>query len=146
MRHLIPVLALIALSTACSSVSNTVKKSDDTKQESIKNQAQNERSLPTDEKAFVKAIKDFDKAAIVAQLGEPAKADDVKVKGSNKIVASIWHYHFVNTDENGKYFETTELDFIDDKVVQVVFLNNDGSDEATSENLTYEFPKNKPNE
>lgn len=146
MRHLIPVLALIALSTACSSVSNTVKKSDDTKQENIKNQAQNERSLPTDEKAFVKAIKDFDKAAIVAQLGEPAKADDVKVKGSNKIVASIWHYHFVNTDENGKYFETTELDFIDDKVVQVVFLNNDGSDEATSENLTYEFPENKPTE
>ena len=145
MRHLIPVLALIAFTTACSSVSNTVKKSDDSMQDNAKSQAQSERTLPTEEKAFVKAIKDFDKKTIVERLGEPAKADDVKVKGTNKIVASIWHYHYVNTDENGKYFETTELDFIDDKVVQVVFLNNDGADEAKSENLTYEFPENKPN-
>lgn len=146
MKKFIPILALIAMTTACSSVNNTVKKSDDSIQDNVKSQAQSERTLPTDEKAFVEAIKDFDKASIVAQLGEPAKADDVKIKGTNKIVASIWHYHYVNTDENGKYFETTELDFIDDKVVQVVFLNNDGSDEPKSDNPTYEFPENKPNE
>jgi hypothetical protein len=145
MRQLIPVLALIALTTACSSVNNTVKKSDDPMQDNVKSQAKTERSLPTEEKAFVDAIKNYNKASIVEQLGEPAKADDVKIKGTDKIVASIWHYHYVNTDENGKYFETTELDFIDDKVVQVVFLNNDGSDEAKSENPTYEFPDNKPN-
>ena len=28
---------------------------------------------------------------------------------------------------DGSYYPTTELDFIDDKVVQVVFLNHDGS-------------------
>jgi hypothetical protein len=145
MRQLIPVLALIALTTACSSVNNTVKKSDDPMQDKVKSQAKAERSLPTEEKAFVDAIKNYNKASIVEQLGEPAKADDVKIKGTDKIVASIWHYHYVNTDENGKYFETTELDFIDDKVVQVVFLNNDGSDEAKSENPTYEFPENKAN-
>lgn len=146
MRQLIPVLALVALLTACSSVNNTVKKSDDAIQDNVKSQAKAERSLPTDEKAFVDAIKNYNKASIVEQLGEPAKADDVKIKGTDKIVASIWHYHYVNTDENGKYFETTELDFIDDKVVQVVFLNNDGSDEPNSEDPTYDFPENKPNE
>ncbi len=145
MRQLIPVLALIALTTACSSVNNTVKKSDEPMEDNVKSQAKAERSLPTEEKAFVDAIKNYNKASIVEQLGEPAKADDVKIKGTDKIVASIWHYHYVNTDENGKYFETTELDFIDDKVVQVVFLNNDGSDEVKSENPTYEFPENKAN-
>jgi hypothetical protein len=84
--------------------------------------------IPTEEKAFVAAINQFNKAKIVELLGEPAKADDVKVKGSGKVVASIWHYHNINTDENGVYYPTTELDFVDDKVVQVVFLNNDGSE------------------
>ena len=84
--------------------------------------------IPTEEKAFVAAINQFNKAKIVELLGQPARADDVKVKGSGKVVASIWHYHNINTDENGAYYPTTELDFVDDKVVQVVFLNNDGSD------------------
>lgn len=84
--------------------------------------------IPTEEKAFVAVINQFNKAKIVELLGEPAKADDVKVKGTGKIVASIWHYHNINTDENGTYYPTTELDFVDDKVVQVVFLNNDGSE------------------
>jgi hypothetical protein len=84
--------------------------------------------IPTEEKAFVAAINQFSKAKIVELLGEPAKADDVKVKGSGKVVASIWHYHNINTDENGVYYPTTELDFVNDNVVQVVFLNNDGSE------------------
>ncbi len=94
--------------------------------------------IPTEEKAFVAAINQFDKAKIVELLGEPAKADDVKLKGSGKIVASIWHYHNINTDENGEYYLTTELDFVDDKVVQVVFLNNDGSDANDGAGKKYE--------
>ena len=98
--------------------------------------------IPTEEKAFVAAINQFNKAKIVELLGEPAKADDVKVKGSGKVVASIWHYHNINTDENGVYYPTTELDFVDDKVVQVVFLNNDGSeanDGKTKDGKVYEL-------
>lgn len=87
-----------------------------------------ELKLPTGDKAFVEAINKFDKKSIVAQLGEPAKADDVRIKGSDKVIASIWHYHNINTAEDGSYYETTELDFVDDKVVQVVFINNDGSE------------------
>jgi len=83
--------------------------------------------IPTEEKAFVDAINKVDKAAIVAQFGEPAKAEDVKIKDTGKIVASVWHYHNINTAADGSYYPTTELDFIDDKVVQVVFLNHDGS-------------------
>jgi hypothetical protein len=99
--------------------------------------------IPTEEKAFVDAINKLDKAKIVAQFGEPAKAEDVKIKGSGKIVASIWHYHNLNTAEDGSFYPTTELDFIDDKVVQVVFLNNDGSD--ANDGKTYELPQTEPN-
>jgi hypothetical protein len=94
--------------------------------------------IPTDEKAFVAVINQFNKAKIVELLGEPARADDVKVKGSGKVVASIWHYHNINTDENGTYYPTTELDFVDDKVVQVVFLNNDGSEANDGAGKKYE--------
>jgi len=105
----------------------------------------NALSLPTEEKAFIDAINKFDKKSIVELLGEPAKADDVRLKGSDKVVASIWHYHNLNTDEDGEYYETTELDFIDDKVVQVVFLNNDGS-ETEVKGQTYEIPQDTPEE
>ncbi len=99
--------------------------------------------LPTTEKAFVDAINKFDKKKIIEQLGEPAAADDVKLKGSDKVVASIWQYHNINTAEDGTYYPTTELDFIDDKVVQVVFLNNDGT-EAEVKGQTYEIPQSDP--
>lgn len=103
----------------------------------------NTQEIPTLEKDFVKAINAFDKTQIIAQFGEPAKADDVKIKGSNKIVASIWQYHFINTALDGTYYQTTELDFINDKVVTVVFLNNDGS-EGSETGQKYEMPAVKP--
>ena len=45
------------------------------------------------------------------------------MKSSNEVIASTWYYHNLNTDENGKYFPTTELDIIDGYVESVVFMN-----------------------
>jgi hypothetical protein len=95
--------------------------------------------IPIAEQDFVKNINKFTKEQIIAQFGEPAKADDVKVKGTGKIVASIWMYHYINTAADGTYYETTELDFIDDKVVMVAFLNNDGA-EGPDQGQQYEVP------
>lgn len=83
--------------------------------------------IPTTEKEFVATINGFDKAQILEQFGEPSKMDDVKTT-TGKVVASIWHYHFINTNADGAYYETTELDFVDDKVVMVVFMNHNGED------------------
>ena len=102
-------------------------------------------NLPLEEKAFVDAINKFDKTKIIAQLGKPAKEDDVKLKDSGKIVASIWQYHNINKAADGTLYPTTELDFVDDKVVQVVFLNNDGS-ESTNSGQTYEVSPTSPDE
>ncbi len=99
--------------------------------------------LPTEEKAFVDAVGKLNKAKIVELLGEPAKAEDVKLKDSGRVVASIWHYHYINTAPDGEYYQTTELDFIEDKVNVVVFLNNDGAEKAST-GQTYEVPDVKP--
>jgi hypothetical protein len=84
--------------------------------------------IPTTEKEFVAVIDSVDKDKIIQQFGEPSKKDDVTHHKTGKVIASIWHYHFINTDEKGEYYQTTELDFVDDKVVMVVFMNNDGED------------------
>lgn len=97
-------------------------------------------NIPTLEKDFVNSINKFSKEQIIAQFGEPAKADDVKVKSTGKVVASIWQYHYINTAEDGSYYETTELDFIDDKVVMVAFMNNDGA-EGPETGQQYQVPK-----
>jgi hypothetical protein len=88
----------------------------------------NNTEIPIMEMDFVNNINKFTKEQIIAQFGEPAKADDVKIKKSGKVVASIWMYHYINTAADGSYYETTELDFVDDKVVMVAFLNNDGTE------------------
>ena len=83
--------------------------------------------IPTNEKAFITSINGFEKAKIVEQFGEPSNIYEI-ASAEGKPVASIWQYHYLNTDEKGEYYQTTELDFLDDKVVMVVFMNNDGSE------------------
>ncbi|HEY9277708.1 MAG TPA: hypothetical protein VIO87_05840 [Methylotenera sp.] len=99
----------------------------------------NNNEIPTLEQDFVSSINKFTKEQIIAQFGEPAKADDVKIKTTGKIVASIWQYHFINTAADGTYYETTELDFIDDKVVMVAFMNHNG-DEGPESAQQYQVP------
>ncbi len=86
-----------------------------------------ESPISTAEKDFIAQIHNFDKGQIIKALGEPSKVEDLKTE-NEKVVASIWQYHYLNTDANGEYYQTTELDFLDDKVVMVVFMNNDGTE------------------
>ena len=86
-----------------------------------------EVSISNAEKAFIDRIQGFEKAQIIQEFGEPSKVEDLKTN-DEKVVASIWQYHYLNTDANGEYYQTTELDFLDDKVIMVVFMNNDGSE------------------
>ncbi|KAG1647676.1 Glycine--tRNA ligase alpha subunit [Nymphon striatum] len=98
-------ISLFALCTACSSTGDVAK----TSASETAHKQHLGRTLPVEEKAFVLAIEQLDKQAIIK-----------------------------------------DLDFIDDKVVQVVFLNNDGSESEPSEGEikdkqhAYEIPENKP--
>lgn len=98
-------------------------------------QSKQNREIPTTEKEFVEGIKTVNKDQILEQFGEPHVRDDV-VGPDGEVIASVWHYRYLNTDENGSYYKTTELDFVRDKVVMVVFMNHDIADGA-------EIPKNQ---
>lgn len=82
------------------------------------------KTLPTEEKAFVKAIPQFSKAEIIERLGEPTKREDYTSEETGEVFASIWEYNSINTDENGEYYANTELDFVGDNVNVVVFMND----------------------
>jgi hypothetical protein len=89
--------------------------------------------IPTAEQEFVASINQYSKAQIIEQFGEPSKMEDMKIASTGEIIASIWHYHFINTNPEGEYYETTELDFLGDKVVMVVFMNHDGQEKISVE-------------
>jgi len=80
--------------------------------------------MPTDYLEFANVIGLFKPEEIIDLIGEPAKKLDLKMKSSDEVIASSWYYHNLNTDGNGNYFPTTELDIIDGYVESVVFLND----------------------
>jgi len=86
--------------------------------------------LPTMDLRFVEQIGILTPDEIIMILGEPAKRIELKMKSSNDVIARTWYYHNINTDENGKYFPTTELDIVDGYVESVVFMNE--VDETTT--------------
>jgi hypothetical protein len=97
-------------------------------------------TLPVDEKSFIEAISSFNKDEILKALGEPASKEDIKIKSSDQVVGSVWQYHHINTAENGSYYPITELDFLDEFVETVVFINNNGEPSA-SPSQTYKIQK-----
>lgn len=137
--------SLALVTTLCSSIVITnVAFAGEIPSTAVDSEAQNTKAeIPTLERDFVNAINGFDKAKIIAQFGEPSLAEDVKIKDSSKVVASIWQYHYINTAEDGSYYQTTELDFIDDKVVMVVFMNHDGT-EKDMPGQQYQVPGQAP--
>ncbi|MCB5186721.1 hypothetical protein LG200_01735 [Methylobacillus caricis] len=88
--------------------------------------------IPIDETTFIENIHQFDKDAIIAQFGEPARKKDYHRAGTDELMASVWQYHYINTGLDGTYYQTTELDFVGDRVVLVVFMNHDGDDGSTT--------------
>ena len=97
-------------------------------------------TLPVDEKSFIEAISRFNKDEILKALGEPASKEDIKIKSSDQVIGSVWQYHHINTSENGSYYPTTELDFIDEFVETVVFKNNNG-EPSGNPSQTYKIQK-----
>ncbi len=97
-------------------------------------------TLPVDEKSFIEAISRFNKDEILKVLGEPMSKEDIKMKSSDEIVASVWQYHHINTAEDGSYYPVTELDFLDEFVETVVFQNNNGQTSG-SPSQTYKIQK-----
>jgi hypothetical protein len=112
MKIIIFLLSIFCISFACA----------DEKQADVENPIIEE--MPTDYLEFANVIGLLKPEEIIGLIGEPAKKLDLKMKSSNEVIASSWYYHNLNTDGNGNYFPTTELDIIDGYVESVVFLND----------------------
>ena len=56
------------------------------------------------------------------------------------VIASTWYYHTLNTDAEGRYFPTTELDIVDGYVESVVFMN-EVNESTDLEGNKYVVPK-----
>ena len=98
-----------------------------------------EIDIPLNELGFVDAIQKLDKSSITEQLGEPQKVADVKDDVTGEVLGSTWQYEYLNTTEDGEYYKTTELDFVGDRVITVVFINN----EIPEANASSEVPPNE---
>ena len=121
MKYLITILFILNHSI---SFANHHKSSENTEEQPILTE------LPTLDTKFVELIGILTPDEIIKILGEPAKKIELKMKSSNDVIARTWYYHNINTDENGKYFPTTELDIVDGYVESVVFMNE--VDETTT--------------
>ena len=121
MKYLITILFILNYSI---SFANHHENSENTEEQPILTE------LPTLDTNFVELIGILTPDEIIKILGESAKKIELKMKSSNDVIARTWYYHNINTDENGKYFPTTELDIVDGYVESVVFMNE--VDETTT--------------
>jgi hypothetical protein len=88
-------------------------------------------ALPTGEQAFLGEIHSISKSVVLERLGDPGNIMDIRDRDSGEVVGTAWQYHYLNTTEDGDYYKTTELDFVGDRVVTVVFSNTDYEEDNT---------------
>ncbi|MDR2875654.1 MAG: hypothetical protein LBV44_06980 [Methylobacillus sp.] len=94
--------------------------------------ARGDGEIPLTESEFIDYIPSASKAEIVAKLGEPAHIIDVTDDETGEVMGAIWHYHHLNIATSGDIYKTTELDFVGDRVVTVVFSMMEDADSAAT--------------
>ena len=87
--------------------------------------------LPLNEHGFVDAIKTMKTTKIAELLGAPSKHYELKDERTGNVIGQVWQYEYLNTSEEGEYYRGTELDIVDDRVVTVVFMNNEEQERAS---------------
>lgn len=82
-------------------------------------------SLPTEESAFLDVIPHVTPARVAELLGEPAQTTPVLDENSGEEIGAILHYRYINTNSAGEYYKTTELDYVGNRLMVVVFSNKE---------------------
>jgi hypothetical protein len=82
-------------------------------------------SIPTEEEAFLNVITQVAPARIVELLGEPDETIILRNEESGEVVGAIVHYRYITTNSEGEYYKTTELNYLDGRLVMVLFSNSD---------------------
>lgn len=97
-------------------------------------------TIPTEEEAFLNVIGSVDRVKLAELLGEPDESIVVRNQENGEELGTIVHYRYINTNSDGDYYKTTELDYIDGRLVMVVFSNNDPQETAALPKAGEECP------
>jgi hypothetical protein len=89
-------------------------------------------SIPTNEEAFLSVIGSVDQVKMVELLGDPAEVMILRNQENGEVVGAIVHYRYINTNNEGEYYKTTELDYLDGRLVTVLFSNSDIQETTTA--------------
>jgi hypothetical protein len=89
-------------------------------------------SIPTNEEAFLNVIGSVDQVKLVELLGDPAEVMILRNQANGEVVGAIVHYRYINTNNEGEYYKTTELDYLDGRLVMVLFSNSDIQETTTA--------------
>lgn len=85
-------------------------------------------NLPLNELAFIDLVPTLSSTKVIELLGEPHVNIEVTDPRNGKVVGQIWRYEYLNTNEDGDYYKSTELNLVNGRVVNVTFSNS-GSDD-----------------
>lgn len=88
--------------------------------------------IPTEEEAFLDVIGSVDHVKMVELLGDPDKTIILHDRNNNEAIGAIVYYRYINTNSDGDYYKTTELDYVNGRLVMVVFSNSDFQETATA--------------
>ncbi|MCX7628469.1 MAG: hypothetical protein N2Z69_08690 [Methylophilaceae bacterium] len=82
-------------------------------------------TIPTDETAFLETIPHVAPSKVVELLGEPEKTITIRDEDSGEEIGAIVYYRYLNTNSEGEYYKTTELDYLRGRLMMVVFSNTE---------------------
>jgi len=88
--------------------------------------------LPTEEEAFLDVIGSVPPEKVVELLGEPDQTIILRDQTSGAEMGAIVHYGYINTNNEGEYYKTTELDYLNGRLVMIVFSNSDFRENKTA--------------
>lgn len=87
------------------------------------------KKIPLDEAGFIAAIPNTSLAEVVEALGTPDRIT-AHTDSNGKVLASVLRYRNLVSNAQGDYYRCTDLEIVGDRVVNVVFTNDDDENSA----------------
>lgn len=82
-----------------------------------------ESGLPSQDIEFIGALQSLRQPDVLARLGQPANVFEV-IDQQGKVRSTIWRYEGLNTTADGSVYRFTDIDFVGDRIKDVMFSNS----------------------
>lgn len=82
-----------------------------------------ENGLPSGDIEFIRALQSLRQPDVLARLGQPANVIEVTDQ-QGRLRSTIWRYERLNTTADGSVYRFTDIDFVGDRIKDVMFSNS----------------------